>query len=197
MILERFFEGKKTGFYVDVGSHHPIRFSNTNHFYLKGWRGINIDAMPGSRQIFETYRSEDINLEIAVSDTEEFLTYYMFNEPALNTFCEAEAELKSSLPNYEIIGEIKIKTHKLSSIFDEYLGGRSVDFLSIDTEGLDLKIIKSNNWQKYRPSVVLVEMLRCSLEDVYSSQLYEFMKSQKYEIVSKTFNTIFFKSTNN
>ena len=48
MILGKIFSGQKHGFYVDVGAHHPLRFSNTYLFYLKGWRGINIDAMPGS-----------------------------------------------------------------------------------------------------------------------------------------------------
>ena len=48
LILERFFEGKEIGFFVDIGAHHPMRFSNTYIFYLKGWRGINVDATPGS-----------------------------------------------------------------------------------------------------------------------------------------------------
>ncbi|MCP2732462.1 FkbM family methyltransferase, partial [Symplocastrum sp. BBK-W-15] len=87
MIISRFFEGKKQGFYVDVGAHHPQRFSNTYRFYLQGWRGINIDAMPGSMEIFNKIRANDINLEISISDCNQILTYYEFNEPALNGFC--------------------------------------------------------------------------------------------------------------
>ena len=37
MILKRIFENQTTGFYVDVGAHHPKRFSNTYYFYKKGW----------------------------------------------------------------------------------------------------------------------------------------------------------------
>jgi len=40
MILRRIFERQSTGFYVDVGAHHPKRFSNTYFFYKKGWSGI-------------------------------------------------------------------------------------------------------------------------------------------------------------
>ena len=43
-------------------------------------------AMPGSMIAFEAARPKDINLEIPISDTTETLTYYSFNEPALNTF---------------------------------------------------------------------------------------------------------------
>ncbi|MFM6346540.1 MAG: hypothetical protein ACKPFK_15520, partial [Dolichospermum sp.] len=81
LILARFFEKEKNGFYVDIGAHHPQRFSNTYYFYLKGWSGINIDAMPGSMKIFDDLRPLDINLEIPISDKSEILTYYEFDEP--------------------------------------------------------------------------------------------------------------------
>jgi len=62
MILRRLFEKQLTGFYVDVGAHHPKRFSNTYFFYKQGWHGINIDAMPGSMKLFEKIRPRDILL---------------------------------------------------------------------------------------------------------------------------------------
>ncbi|MFT7246563.1 MAG: hypothetical protein ACI82A_003940, partial [Candidatus Azotimanducaceae bacterium] len=61
-ILRRIFEQQSTGFYVDVGAHHPKRFSNTFLFYKLGWQGINIDAMPGSMALFNRERSRDLNL---------------------------------------------------------------------------------------------------------------------------------------
>ena len=54
------------GFYVDVGAHHPYRYSNTCFFYKQGWHGINIDAMPGSMVSFENSRPRDINLESGI-----------------------------------------------------------------------------------------------------------------------------------
>src|ERR1041385_1053171 len=84
MILKRIFDEKKNGFYVDVGAYHPKRFSNTYYFYKKGWRGINIDAMPGSRKAFRRQRPRDINVESPISDKHETLTYYAFDEPAIN-----------------------------------------------------------------------------------------------------------------
>jgi hypothetical protein len=86
MALRRVFEKEKIGFYVDVGAHHPKRFSNTYFFYRMGWNGINIDAMPGSMKEFDKYRGRDINLELGVAKQEGILNSYVFNEPALNTF---------------------------------------------------------------------------------------------------------------
>src|SRR3989304_3055726 len=86
LLLVSLFEGQASGFYVDVGAHHPRRYSNTLALYSKGWNGINIDAMPGSMRPFQEARPRDINLELAISDERRVLTYYEFNEPALNGF---------------------------------------------------------------------------------------------------------------
>ena len=67
---------KKEGFYVDVGSYDPIRFSNTYYFYRQGWRGINIDPMPGSKKIFDDRRPRDINIEVGISDRPGVERYY-------------------------------------------------------------------------------------------------------------------------
>src|SRR5690349_18351333 len=67
MVLRRVFEHKAHGFYVDVGAHHPMRFSNTYFFYRRGWRGINIDARPGSKREFDRARPRDINVECGVA----------------------------------------------------------------------------------------------------------------------------------
>ena len=67
--LAAFYDTQKgyKGFYVDIGAHHPKRFSNTYFFYKKGWSGINIDAMPGSMHGFRLLRTRDINLEMGIS----------------------------------------------------------------------------------------------------------------------------------
>ena len=66
MISRHVFEGRWQGFYVDVGVDHPRRYSNTYFFYKLGWRGVNIDAMPGSMNLFARIRPRDINLECGV-----------------------------------------------------------------------------------------------------------------------------------
>mgnify|MGYP000386209437 CR=1 FL=1 len=199
IILNRFLNNKETGFFVDIGAHHPKRFSNTFNFYKKGWRGINIDAMPDSMIAFKKERPEDINLEIGISKTKKELNYYMFNEPALNTFSEVEAKRKDGLGTYKIIEKRTVITYPLVAILDKYLGENQViDFISIDAEGLDLEVIQSNNWDKYRPTYVLVEDLKkYELEELLlSSELYKTMLSHNYKLVAKTFNTLFFKDVN-
>ena len=69
MVLRSFFEGKKNykGFYIDVGAHHPYRYSNTLYFYKKGWCGINIEPTPGAIKTFNFFRRRYININFGIS----------------------------------------------------------------------------------------------------------------------------------
>ena len=194
MMLARFFSEQTTGFYVDVGAHHPQRFSNTYYFYLKGWRGINIDAMPGSMEIFNKLRPNDINLEFPIYDSNQTLTYYQFNEPALNGFCEKTAQERDGLKHYKIIFQKKLPTYTLAEILDKYLPvHQKIDFLNIDVEGLDYQVLKSNNWQKYRPKIVLIEDFNLSsLKGIDESKLAVFMDKQDYQLYGKSVCTLIF-----
>jgi hypothetical protein len=121
MILRRIFGSQTTGFYIDVGAHHPKRFSNTYFFYKKGWTGINIDAMPGSMKAFQKLRYRDINIETPISSTPETLVYYGFNEPALNGFSKNISESRDGVDGYRIEFTKKIKTSTLQNVLDQNL----------------------------------------------------------------------------
>lgn len=196
MVLKSFFEGRKhyKGFFVDVGAHHPVRFSNTAYFYKHGWSGINIEPTPGAIKIFNLLRRRDINLNIGVSDKIGKLNFYCFNEPALNGFSKeiSENRDKTSI-KYRITKEIEIETFPLSQIFDKYLpAGKNIDFMTIDVEGLDLMVLQSNNWDKYKPEYILVEDA-INMKRLQDSEVFSYLESKGYDLVSKTFRTLFFK----
>ncbi|MFB6457183.1 FkbM family methyltransferase [Chitinophaga sp. Hz27] len=193
LLLKRIFDEKKDGVYVDVGAHHPFRFSNTYLFYKKNWRGINIDPMPGTMELFNKYRPGDINLEMGVSSVPQELTYSIFNEPALNTFSAEKVKEYTQKSCYKVIGSKKVETRPLAAILDQHLKSTAIDFLTIDAEGMDLEVLRSNNWQKYRPAFVLVESQPYELEKGTSSDLLKFMHQKGYGVFAKTYYTYFFR----
>lgn len=197
LILKEFLSDIKNGFYVDIGAHHPIRFSNTYLFYKMGWSGINIDAMPGSMKAFKRKRPRDINLERGISGKKGFLIYYMFDEPALNSFSEGLSKERDRNSEFKIIGKKKIKTYPLSYVLDKYLPkGKVIDFMSIDVEGLDLVVLKSNDWKKFSPRYILIECIEKDIEGIQKEEIYTFLKDKGYTIVGKTYRTLVFKRKN-
>jgi FkbM family methyltransferase len=193
MILHRFFGGKSKGFYVDVGAHHPLRFSNTWFFYKMGWHGINIDAKLGSMKLFNKLRKRDLNLEVPILNSSQDITYYMFSESAVNTFSKDLAEKILNRNNYSLVGTINVRPKKLSEVLDEHMPHPpKIDFLSIDVEGLDFEVLMSNDWNKYRPTMVLVEQLATSLHDLSKDKIALFMKEKNYSLYAKTNNTVFY-----
>ena len=193
LILNRMLEDKVTGFYVDVGAHHPKRFSNTHLFYRRGWSGINIDAMPGSMKLFSKLRRRDTNLEIGIDQEASSVDYYIFNETALNGFSsELANERHNSETPYFIKQIIQVEVKTLSEVLSQYANGRTIDFMSVDVEGFDLRVLKSNDWIKYRPKIVLAEILASNLDELSRDELVKFMSDKGYEVCAKTANTVFF-----
>lgn len=194
IILARLCGAKGDGFYVDVGAHHPFRFSNTYLFYLRGWRGINIDATPGSMDAFRRLRPRDINLELFVSTDPTPQRLHLFNEPALNTASAALAARRGEENSaYRVVGTVAVASRSLASILDEYVQpGQIIDILNIDVEGMDLDVLRSNNWTKYRPTFVLAEILDATLADLDMHDVTVLLRGQGYRPACKLLNTAIF-----
>jgi FkbM family methyltransferase len=193
-VLSRFLEGRKSGFYVDVGAHHPRRFSNTYYFYAQEWRGINIEPSPTAITLFGQLRPRDINVMLGVAETPGELTYYQFDDPALNTFDKALMQEREAQTPYSVIGTTRVMVQRLETILKENLPqGQMIDFMSVDVEGFDLQVLRSNDWRRYRPEFVLVEALNFKLERASRHPVHIFMSGIGYELVAKTLNTLFYR----
>jgi FkbM family methyltransferase len=192
LILQRIFATRQNGFYVDVGAHHPRRFSNTYNFYRRGWRGLNIDAMPGSMKDFDRVRPRDINLEMGIASARGAMRFFMFNDPALNTF-DAGLAASRNQGQYRIIGEIDVPTDTLANVLGTQLPPDTrIDFLSVDVEGLDLPVLESNDWDRFRPECICVEHSVPDLLELPNEPLYRLLRPLGYSLYAKTANTLIF-----
>jgi len=193
MILRNFFPGKRNGFYIDIGANHPVKYSNTYYFYKQGWTGINIDPLPGIKEQFERLRPHDLFLGAGLSDDPEEIRYYRFKNPLQNTFSSSRA----ALVNQEVnpLEEVCwIKVQRLDNVLDQHLAsGVAIDFMSLDAEGYDLKVLLSNNWNKYRPTRLLVEDFDFEFRKTQESPIVRFLEERGYEIEAVVNKSIFFK----
>jgi hypothetical protein len=184
---------QSTGFYVDIGAHHPMRFSNTYFFYQKGWRGINVDASPGSMIEFNALRKLDINVEIGIDADEGSKIFYMFNEPGLNTFDQDRMMEIVKIPDYKLVNQVEVSTITLSNLLDKFLPkGLEIDFLNLDAEELDYHILNTNNWEKYRPKFILTEHYTNDFHEIFNSRVYLLLTGHGYELKAKTYRNLIF-----
>lgn len=157
LMIDKLFKHKKKGFYIDVGAYHPQMNSNTKFFYEKGWNGINIEPNPSRIKLFLQSRKRDINLNLGIGTNKKKAVFYEFEATGLSTFSKREAESLIKI-GYKLKGEIKVQVYRLEEIMKKY-AKVGVDFMSVDTEGLDLEVLKSNDWEKYRPKILCIETI--------------------------------------
>jgi FkbM family methyltransferase len=195
LIQALFWRKSAPGVYVDVGAFHPQRFSVTYAFYLQGWRGINIEPRPGSKAEFDRLRPEDVNLELAVSDQAGRRTYYEFNEPLFNgMYPEVTADWQKR-HGCHVVAERPIDVERLDSVLSRHLQGRAIDFMTIDVEGAELEVLRSNDWTRFRPEVVVLEDLTTPrLRDVLATPVTQFLESLDYAAIGKTRHTLVYRS---
>lgn len=194
LLLYRIFEKKRNGFYVDVGAHHPKRFSNTFLFYKRGWNGINIDAMPGSMKLFNQLRPRDINIECAVTTREESLTYFIFKDPALNGISSTFSKDRLLRAESENAHKVILQGKPLNQILQTFLPEeQNIDFLSVDAEGHDFIVLQSIDLNQYKPSYILVEILYTDFSDIDKDPVYIHLLNNGYSLFAKLVKTCVFK----
>lgn len=182
------------GFWVDIGAHHPTKLSNTKLYSEVGWRGINVDASADSIITFNKLRKKDINVNVGIGLHPGVLDYYRMSLSPMNTFSKEFAD-KAIEEGAKLLEVLKIPVITMEELLDNYLpAGQKIDFLSIDCEGLDLSILQSNNWIKYRPEYVLIEIHTNGHNwEVPTCPVSVFMREKGYEFIGQGFVTTLYK----
>jgi FkbM family methyltransferase len=190
LILYRLLSDWNLGVYLDIGAHHPHRFSNTNMLHLQGWTGINIDANPWSIDQFEKYRPKDLNLNYVLDDAERNIEYYLFNEPAINTCDYEKAQSIIKNTNYKLIETREVSSKTFTELYEKFeTTFQKVVLLNLDIEGFDLKILKSINWGVFFPEIVIVEGDVTTIFECQADEINQLMIHNGYLLFSKLFRS--------
>lgn len=194
LIIEKIIGRKKNGKYIDIGANDPIRFNNTYKLYENGWSGVNVEPNINKYKHFKAKRYRDINLNIAISKVSKTVEFYSFNPDTLSTIsAEVAAQYRDMGFTYLGVHTVGCSTladiSHLAGIHGEY------DLLTIDTEGSELEILKTNIWSKFRPYVVCVETIKFDNNEnqvVHSQDIIKYMDYNEYKVYKQTkSNTIF------
>ena len=179
IFIKNFFQNKQKGFYVDLGAFNPIKYNNTYLLYQKGWSGINIDLNKTSIDLFNILRKKDRNILAAVSNKKTKAKIYIENIfSPLNTISSKFNDNISKTKFYFC------NTKKFSEIVK-----KKIDFLNIDIEGMDFKVIKSINLNFYKPELICIEIF--GFNNV--NKVKKYLKGKKYFYLKKIGPSYFFR----
>ena len=173
----------KAGRYLDIGAHHPTRFSVTRHLFQLGWTGVNVDANSDLLQEFFYQRPQDVSLNYCVGHESEY-ELSVFNETAISTVNPSW--------NLRFIQEnnVKITTRivpgiSLRELLEKYFPSKGPDLLNIDIEGADFDAITSGDFETLSreqwPLWILVESLP-PLQKTLETDTVQALISYGYEI---------------
>lgn len=155
--LSYVFRDQAAGSYVDVGANDPDDNSVTKYFYLRGWRGVNIEPNPDMVARLNAKRPEDVTVGVGISDTPGTLTFYRFPTiSGLSTF-DRDVALQHKMAHFD---ELPIPVRTLNDVLDHTdKVGRTFTFMNVDVEGFEKHVLSSIDLTKHRPSVVMIEAM--------------------------------------
>ena len=134
-----------------------------------------------------------MNAGVSPDDTKSVMNFYEAEADVLSTFSEEEMK-KLTKMGPKFLGKKKIKVIGINSILIKYFYNNSLDFLSIDVEGMDLDILHAFDFSLIRPKVICIETIshRSLLEQEKNLQIIDFLKDKEYFIYADTYiNTLF------
>lgn len=181
-----YFQGKRDGTFVDVGAADGITWSNSLTFELNyNWKGLCIEPHPEFFKKLKQNRRATC-LQEAVSDAPEAVNFVIVN---------GYAEMLSGLEKHydgrhkeritrevnehqDQAYKIQMQTKTLGNILQEH-DMDYIDYLSVDTEGAELAILKGIDWQN-----TYIDLI--SLEVNYEiDPVNEFMSGLGYNFLGK------------
>ncbi len=201
LVRKLFPKNKTNGTYLDLGSYHPFTHSNTAYFWMKGWRGFNVDANPNTIKLFNKTRPNDCNIWSAIVPKVDYdngmheILLLLPNDADYTNGVAATGTVSNEVGMQRGFNNTTIVPAKsISQIISEYKIG-VVDYINLDIEGYDEVILNEIDFLTLQPTVVSVEDYSNSLPELSSSGITKLMGSNKYELVARAGPTSIFLKT--
>jgi FkbM family methyltransferase len=193
-LIDTFF-GQKNGFFIDIGAADGIKNSNTRHLALRGWRGVFVEPCKHFLNPLKSLYSGNENFDIfegAVCDFEGKTDFYVYESHHDSQISTISLEQKTGIENGGWFKGKFTETYEVdvitpASLISKFKIPSKVEFVDIDAEASDMKILQSWPWDS-----IDVELF-CIEPSMGKENLLDFMRQKKYSNCFSSPGNMFFK----
>ena len=175
-LVWEFFGRKRDGVFVEVGANDPVAGSQTWLLEQSGWQGVLVEPQASLCEKLRAARPRSRVFQVACScpdsegEADLILTEY-----------DGNATLKPQRDSHGInyVGAERVRITTLDSVL-QAAGVSRMDFVSLDVEGHEIEVMRGFNFEKYKPSLILIE------DGVRDLAKHRFLKRRGYKLVKRT-----------
>jgi len=169
-VIGEAFNEMKNGYFIDIGAHDGILFSNTYILECRyAWNGICVEANPDSFiQLKKNRRAVCVNA--CLDAAEGFVDFA--KRGVLGGIISPDMDNKEP-ESYKIV---QIKTQTLESLLRAQNAPHEIDYLSIDIEGAEERVLGNFNFKEYRFNCITIERPTASIRKTLKENDYILIK---------------------
>jgi FkbM family methyltransferase len=183
----KFYNNKKDGYFIEIGASDGMELSNTYLLEKEyNWKGICVEPIPSRYEKLCINRSNSNCCNRAVYHTSDMeVTFDIANEYDLLSGisekiedCNEKAKANKT--------SITVKTITFNDLLAHYNAPNHIDYLSLDTEGSELDILQSVDFNRYTFGLIDVEHnytepRRTKMRELLTSNGYKYVKENKWD----------------
>lgn len=183
----KYYNNKLNGFFVEIGASDGIKFSNTYLLETSyNWKGICVEPLPHQFQNLCKNRPNSYCCNNAI-----------YNQSNLNVLFDIanNADMLSGISNHidrhkqeveKNKTQITVQTLSINDLLIKYNAPQFIEYLSLDTEGSELEILKSLDFDKYKFGLIdvehnFIEPRRTLIRKLLLSNNYEYLFANNFD----------------
>lgn len=177
-LISEYFENGYIGTCIDVGAENPIEGNNTYFFEQKGWNVYCIEANPFQFERLKNSRKNAFSFAVGCENlmNVDFTVCSIFggaNQGAVSSLKVDERLLSEHIQYGATLSKVKVNVKTLNSFLEEQKIDK-IDFISVDTEGTEIDVLKGFDITKYQPKLMIIE------NNYNYSEVEEYLKNFNY-----------------
>lgn len=175
-LLRKELTSGKIGFYADIGAYAPRYGSNTYLFHQYGWRGVCVEPNPKMAEAFAQERPDGLLITAAAGPDGKGY----WSESKLDAASSRVAQDAASFDD-DFHPPVEIPFIAMKTLFEQHApadGG--VDYLSLDVEGFELEVLQTNDWSRFKPTVIVIEESTLDITNIFAAPALAYLRDQGY-----------------